>query len=271
MPDRLSCAESLSDFSIEIGADQDRLPLLVELLDLGDDRVELLALRSVDEVRFVVPDHRLVRRDDDDLELVDLVELGGLGVGRSRHAGELLVHPEVVLEGDRREGLVLRFDLHAFLRLDGLVQAVRPAAARHEPARELVDDDDLAVLDHVVDVRLVEPVRANALGDRVKNLHVVRVVEILHAEELLRVRDALLGEDGGLLLLVDLEIDLGVQARDDPVDVVVLLDRFLRGAADDERRARLVDEDRVDLVDDRVDVPRAAPSRSSSNFMLSRR
>jgi hypothetical protein len=38
----------------------------------------------------------------------------------------------------------------AFLGLDGLVQAVGPAPARHQAAGELVDDDDLAVLHDVV-------------------------------------------------------------------------------------------------------------------------
>ena len=39
--------------------------------------------------------------------------------------------------------------------------------------------------------------------------------------------------------------------RDDAVDAVVLVDRLLGRAGDDERRPRLVDQDRVDLVDDR--------------------
>ena len=120
--------------------------------DLVDDRVELLALGAVDEVRVLDAAQRPVRRDDDDVELVDLVELLGLGVGRAGHAGELLVHAEVVLEGDGRERLVLALDLDLLLGLDRLVQAVAPAAARHQAAGELVDDDDLAVLDHVVDV-----------------------------------------------------------------------------------------------------------------------
>ena len=61
---------------------------------------------------------------DDDFELVDLVELLRFGFRRSGHAGELLVHAEVVLERDRGQRLVLLLDLHAFLRFDGLVQAV---------------------------------------------------------------------------------------------------------------------------------------------------
>jgi len=81
-----------------------------------------------------------------------------LGFGRAGHAGELFVHAEVVLEGDGGEGLVLLADGDALLCLDRLVESVGPAAAGHEAAGELVDDDDLALLDDVLDVALVEVV-----------------------------------------------------------------------------------------------------------------
>ena len=83
---------------------------------------------------------------DHHVEVVDLLELDRFGVRRAGHAGELLVHAEIVLEGDRRERLVLAFDLDVFLGLDRLVQPVAPAPARHQPAGELVDDDDLPSL-----------------------------------------------------------------------------------------------------------------------------
>ncbi len=70
---------------------------------------------------------------DDHFELVDLLELRRLGVGRAGHARELLVHAEIVLEGDRGEGLVLVLDLDAFLGLDRLVQTLaerRPGISR---------------------------------------------------------------------------------------------------------------------------------------------
>jgi hypothetical protein len=104
--------------------DQDGAPLLVQLLDFPDDGVELLALGLVDDVGVRHPDERAVGRDHRDVQLVDLRELGGFGVRGAGHAGELRVHAEVVLERDRRERLVLVLDLRAFLRLDGLVQAV---------------------------------------------------------------------------------------------------------------------------------------------------
>ena len=89
-------------------------------------------------------------------DLVDLVELGGLGLRRTGHAGELVVEAEVVLQGDRGEGLVLLLDLDAFLGLDRLVHALVVAAAVQDAAGELVDDQHLAVVDDVVLVPLVE-------------------------------------------------------------------------------------------------------------------
>ena len=101
-----------------------------------------------------------------DFQLVDLLELRRFGFRRTGHAGQLLVHAEVVLEGDGGERLILALDLDAFLGFDRLVQTVAPAAARHQAAGELVDDDDLAVLDHVFVVALVEHVRLAAPAAR---------------------------------------------------------------------------------------------------------
>ena len=98
--------------------------------------------------------------------------------------GELLVLAEVVLEGDGRERLVLALDLHlgmrgvVFLGFDRLVQPVAPAAARHQASGELVDDDDLAVLHHVVDVEMEQAVRAQRLIDVVLDVRVLEVVDV---------------------------------------------------------------------------------------------
>jgi hypothetical protein len=78
--------------------------------DVVDDRVELASLGLVDEVVLVFADHRRLVGIDDDVELVDLHELVGLGHRRAGHAGELVVHAEVVLERDRGERLVLLLD-----------------------------------------------------------------------------------------------------------------------------------------------------------------
>ena len=86
---------------------------------------------------------------------------------------------KIVLEGDRGHRLVLGLDLDALLRLDRLVQAVRPAATVHHASGKLVDDDDLVVLDDVVDVACLNiDVRLQRLVEMVDDLGVLDVVEV---------------------------------------------------------------------------------------------
>src|SRR5690606_23900494 len=118
-------------------ADEDRAAGLVHLDGLLDDRLVLPVLRAVDDGLVVLPLDGPVRGDDEDVGAVDLLELLLLGLGRARHAGDLVVELEEVLVRDRRERLVLALDLHALLGLDGLVQALAEAPAGHEAAREL--------------------------------------------------------------------------------------------------------------------------------------
>ena len=145
MPRRSSRWERCSDTSTEIVPTRTGWPMRVALDDVLDDGRELLLLGAVDLVVLVVAHHRAVRRDRHDLEAVDLVELVRLGERGAGHAGQLLVHAEVVLDRHGGDGDVLLLDPHALLGLDGLVQALRPAPALHDPAGELVDDLDLAV------------------------------------------------------------------------------------------------------------------------------
>src|SRR6185312_13952098 len=117
-------------------------------------------------------------------------------------AGQLVVEPEVVLERDRGEGPALALDAQPLLRLDRLVEALAPAAAGHLAARELVDDDDLAVLDDVVAVPAVQGVRLEGRVEVACEPR-VRVVQVLDAEQLLDLVDALLGGADGLVLEVE--------------------------------------------------------------------
>ena len=70
------------------GADEARLSRGMALGHVVGHGVELGVHRAVDEVVLVHADHRAVRRDGDDRQLVDLAELRVLGHGRARHARE---------------------------------------------------------------------------------------------------------------------------------------------------------------------------------------
>ena len=145
--------------------------------------------------------------------------------------------------------------LHVLLRLQRLVQPFREAAARHHAPGELVDDDDAPVLHDVVGVALEHLVGADCLVQVVHHRDVLDVVEVGALQQLvlgeqgLDALRALVGERRGAGLLVDLEVAL-FQLGDHAVDLLVHLRAVLGGAGDDQRRARLVDQDAVDLVDD---------------------
>ena len=147
-----SSAESCSGFSIDTVPTSTGCPAPAAVRDLGDDGARLLGNRAVDLVVLVGAVDRHVGRHLEHVELVDVQELGGLGGRRSRHARELLVQPEVVLEGDGRERLVLRLNLDAIFGFERLVQAIGIAPAVHHAAGELVDDDNLVRLHDVVAV-----------------------------------------------------------------------------------------------------------------------
>ena len=184
--------------------------------------------------------------------------------------GELVVEPEVVLQGDRRERLVLLADRHAFLRLDRLVEAFRPAPALEDAAGELVDDHHLAVDHRVVVVFPVERLGLQRLHEVVDEVAVFGQVEVLDVEEFLGFFDPALGRRDGLVFLVVLVVVLGVggvfrfaeafqfffvrdadQLFGQAGEGVIGLRRFFGATGDDQRRPRLVDQDVVDLVHDR--------------------
>ena len=223
--------------------------------------IEAVFLRvgAIDLVVLVEARERHVGRHFEHFEIVDVEELVGFGQRRAGHAGELLVHAEVVLERDRGERLVLGLDRLVLLRLERLMQPFRIAPARHHAAGELVDDDDLAVAHDVVLVALEQLVGAQGLVDVMHRRNVLDVVEDLALEQLgvaqplLHLLHADFGQIDGALLLVDLVIGL-VEPRNEGVDGVVEIRAVVERAGDDQRRARLVDQDRVDLVDDRVDM-----------------
>ena len=241
-PRFFSSDDSRSDFSIETVPTSVGPAAGLLLDDVGDDGVVLLALGAVDRVGLLDAEQRPVGRDDHHVELVDLGELFGLGVGRAGHARQLLVLAEVVLEGDGRERLVLALDLDLLLGLDRLVQPVAPSPSRHQPAGELVDDDDLAVLDHVVHVEAEERVRPQRLVDVVEQRHVGRVVEAAGLQpvrqHLLGLGHAALGQRDGLVLLVLDEVAGGFE----PIAILAL------GVAAGDRAGLEPRDDAVDLV-----------------------
>ena len=88
-------------------------------LDLLDNSAVLCRLGFVDDVGVVDTGDGAVRRDLDDIEVVDRAEFLFLGERRTGHTGELAVQAEVILERDGRKRLAFSRDLDMLLGLDG--------------------------------------------------------------------------------------------------------------------------------------------------------
>ena len=189
------------------------------------------------------------------LETVDLGEFASLGHRRSGHAGQLFIEAEIVLECHRGHSLVFGLDFQPLARLNGLVEPFREAAPLHRASGEFIDNHDLAVLDHVVAVTLEQLVCPQGLVHMVQQPDILNVIKraIAHrlrrAQKILGMFNAGLGERDRPPLLVEIVI-LRHEMWNNLIGNQILIGRRFGRAGDDQRRARLIDQDRVNLVDD---------------------
>ncbi len=251
------------------GSDQHRRPFLHAFLDIADHRLELLFLAEVYEVIEILADAGLVGRNHDHVETIDLAEFERLGIGGAGHSRELVVEPEVVLEGRGCERLALRLDVHALLGLDRLVQALREPPPLHGAPGVLVDQHHLAILDDVLHVTLEQVLGAQRRVDMMQQAEVHRVIEALALgqqfladQHFLDQAVPLFGQLHLARLFVDGEMPFrykvlvrvrwqlaAPQTRHQRVDPLVEARAVLGRARNDQRRACLVDQDRIDFVD----------------------
>ena len=256
------------------GAHQDGLTALVAFTDVIDGGFVFLVCGFVDAVQLVVPLAGLVGRDQHGFQTVNFLELVGLGVGGTRHATQLVVQAEVILERDGSHGLVFSLDGHTFFGFHRLVQAVAPTPSGHQTARELVNDDDFTRLVHIVLVQMVEVVGTQSGIQVMHQANVGRVVERCASGQQPQIRQNFFGFFMAQLGEVDLMgffIQGEVAGGDDALTRAQVHFAFLAGqvrhhfvhrqigvgvvfglTADDERCAGFVNQDGVHLVDDGV-------------------
>ncbi len=122
------------------------------------DGLVLALFRSEYCVRQVISDYFLVGWNNHNVHVVYFAEFIFFRLGCTGHAGQLVVHPEIVLQGDCSQGLGLGADAYVFLSLDGLVKSVAVASSEHETSGEFVYDYYFSVLYDVVYVSLHESV-----------------------------------------------------------------------------------------------------------------
>ena len=220
---------------------------------------ELGRLSREDAVGPLLPNDRPVRRHAYDPQLVDPAQLATVLYRRTGHAGQFLIEPEVTLVGDLGGVLGLDGDGHALLGFDRLVQTVAPLPVRHPPAGAFVDDLHLVVVGQVVLVPAKPVVGVQRRSTCWCSFSI----------------GGACGPAGGsdqrtwcrpcgvncTCWLFSSPVEVAAAEQDLGQAVGPAIDRLLLGrsrpgaAADDQRRAGLVDENVVGLVDQRKVMP----------------
>ena len=234
------------------GSHQHRLPPLVAVSDLHHNPVVFLLGRAIDEVGMILPDHGHVGGDHHHIQVVGLFKLGSFCVRSTCHSSQLVVHPEIVLEGNGCQGLVLALDLDPLLGLQGLVETVGITAPGHKATGKLVHYDDLVVLDHVIHVLLEQAVGFKPLLDMVVDLDMAGIVQVVHTQQFFYPLHTLFREHDAAGFLVPGKVKFLFKPGDNRVDGVVLVGGIVRLARDNEGGPRFVDEDTVHLIHDGV-------------------
>ncbi|AIJ64102.1 Uncharacterised protein [Brucella suis] len=177
--------------------------------DIAHDGAVFFLDGAIDLIVLVDALDRQIGRNFQHFEAVNIAEFFRFGCSRAGHARQLVVHAEIVLEGDRGQRLVFRLDGHMFLGFERLVQAFRIAPARHHAAGEFIDDDNLVIADDIVLVALEQLVGAKRVVEVMNDRDVFDVVKAFTLEvasslqQLLDLFRTNFGEDRGLLLLID--------------------------------------------------------------------
>ena len=235
------------------------------LFYLFDNGVKFSVLGFINNVRHIVSDDRLVGWNLDNVHAVDFAELLLLGHRGTGHTGQLFIHTEQVLIGDGRQCLGFPFDLYALFCFDCLMQTLAVTTSVHDTSGELVDNHNLIVLDNVVDVALHGAVRLDCLVDVVLDGGVFHVHQVFQTEEFLCLFDTGFGQGRSLCLFIDDVVGINnivvfflviqlfylvhLQGAGKAVRYLVQVGGFVSSAGDNQRGSSLVNQNRVDLVD----------------------
>ena len=132
------------------GTHQHRLSCFVTLDNIFGNGVKLGIDRAIHKVIEVVALNRTVRWNCLHGKVIDLSKLRVLGHCSTRHARELVIKTEVVLERDCSERLVFLAHIYAFLGFNCLVKTLRIASTFHNTTGKFINNFDFAIRNNIL-------------------------------------------------------------------------------------------------------------------------
>ncbi len=135
--------------------DQNWLAFFVLLFDVSNNCLEFCGFGLENEVGLVNTYHLAIGWDRHNLQPVSIHQLGCLCLSSTCHAGEFVVHAEIVLQCHSCKRLVFFLDLDALFGFHRLVNTFAPTTAFKNSTREFINDFYFTILNDVVLVSLV--------------------------------------------------------------------------------------------------------------------
>ena len=188
------------------GTNQNRLSLFMGCCHFLDNRMEFLFFRLINRILVINTLYRAVRRDGDNVHLVNVTELLLLGLCRTGHTSLLVKLVEEVLEGNGCQRAALTAHMYVLLRLNRLMETIGITASRHDTSGKLIDDQNLVIFYHVVLIAEHQVVGTQCQDDVVLDLQVLRIRQVLDVEEIFNLLHTSLGQVDYFIFLIDYEI-----------------------------------------------------------------
>ena len=253
-------------------SDKNRLTCSMSSLYFFNDSMIFFCFCFIYRIFKVFSLNRFVCRDFYNVHSVNITELFFFCKSRTCHTALLLKFIKQVLECDRRKRLALSAHFYVFLRLNRLMQPVRITSSRHDTSCKFIDDHNLSFCIHnIVLIFKHQIMRAQSKDNIMLDLQIFRIGKIFNMEEFLYFLNSVFCQVNCLFLFIDNKITrlfdilshnrihLGefsaclatFKLTGKNITRFIKLCRFSALPGNNKRRSRLVDQNRVNLIDDR--------------------
>ena len=123
---------------------------MVALFNVFDNSFKFSVNSTINKVIKILALNRAVRWNNLNRNVINLAELCVLGHCSTGHTRKLVIHKEVVLEGNSCQSLVLFPHLNVFFCLNCLMEAFRITTTFHNTTSKLINNLNFTVNDNIL-------------------------------------------------------------------------------------------------------------------------
>ena len=245
-----------------------RLTFLITFNDFINNCMEFTLFSTVNLVIVIYSFNRFVCRNSNNIELIDFLEFIFLGHSSTGHTWKLAVQTEEILERNCSKRLRLTSNLYAFLSFNSLMQTIIETTSEHKTACKFINNDNFTVFNNVVNISFHNTMSFDCLIYMMKKSHIIRIHQVFNIESFFCLFNASSCNCSGLSLFVDnvigcfiyfililLVINLNNSSRNKSFSKFIYywvkLGRFVTASGNNKRCSCFINENRVNLIDNR--------------------